>query len=58
MCYNVLPNDIINLYDYLDETEVVTEVLVKAGIKVKEIMPRGEDLEAYFSKIVGGEQSV
>lgn len=58
LCYNVLPNDIINLYDYLDETEVVTEVLVKAGIKVKEIMPRGEDLEAYFSKIVGGEQSV
>ncbi|EQB90400.1 ABC-2 type transport system ATP-binding protein [Clostridium punense] len=56
--YNILPNEVINLYDYVDETELVTEVLVKAGIKVKEIMPKGEELEAYFSKIVGGEQSV
>lgn len=51
--FDILPNNIIKLYDYIDETEKVTEILVKEGVTVKEIMPKGEDLEAYFSKVIG-----
>ncbi|NMM63453.1 ATP-binding cassette domain-containing protein [Clostridium sp. P21] len=50
--YNVLPDNIIKLYDYIGESGKVTEVLVKEGITVEQIMPMGEDLETYFSRVV------
>lgn len=52
--FNVLPNNIINLYDCIDETGKVTDILVREGITVDQIMPMGEDLEAYFTKVIGG----
>ncbi|EPY6469871.1 ABC transporter ATP-binding protein [Clostridium sporogenes] len=51
--YDVLPNNIIKLYDYIEQPGKVTEILVKGGITVEQIMPMGEDLEGYFSKVVG-----
>lgn len=51
--YNILPDNIINLYDYIDQSGKVVEMLVKEGITVEQIMPMGEDLEVYFSKVVG-----
>ncbi|MBK1813314.1 ABC transporter ATP-binding protein [Clostridium sp. YIM B02505] len=56
--YNILPDNIINLYDYIDETGKVTETLVKEGIRVEEIMPRGEELESYFASVIGREEDV
>ena len=56
--YNILPDNIINLYDYIDETGKVTEALVKEGIRVEQIMPRGEELESYFARVIGREQNV
>lgn len=56
--YNILPDNIINLYDYIDETGKVTEALVKEGIRVEQIMPRGEELENYFARVIGREQNV
>ncbi|WP_251861146.1 ATP-binding cassette domain-containing protein [Clostridium sp. Marseille-Q2269] len=52
--YNVFPHNVIKLYDYIEESGKVTETLVKEGITVEQIMPMGEDLEAYFSKVIGG----
>lgn len=52
--YNILPGNIINLYDYVENTGKVTETLVREGIIVEEIMPMGEELEAYFTKVIGG----
>ena len=52
--FNVLPDNIIKLYYYIDDSWKVTEALIKEGIKVKEIMPMGEDLEAYFTRVIGG----
>ncbi|MDU1320337.1 MAG: ATP-binding cassette domain-containing protein [Clostridium botulinum] len=51
--YDVLPNNVIKLYDYIEQPGKVTEILVKGGITVEQIMPMGEDLEGYFSKVVG-----
>jgi ABC-2 type transport system ATP-binding protein len=50
----VLPNNIIKLYDYVDFTGKITETLVNEGITVEQIMPMGDDLESYFTRIVGG----
>ena len=52
--FNVLPDNIIKLYDYTESSGKVTETLVKEGITVKEIMPMGEDFETYFAKVIGG----
>lgn len=52
--FNVLPDNIIKLYDYTENSGKVTEMLVKEGITVKEIMPMGEDFETYFAKVIGG----
>lgn len=56
--YNVLSDNIIKLYDYIEDSGKVTEVLVKHGITVEQIMPMGEDLETYFAKVIGGVENV
>lgn len=53
--FKVLPNNIIKLYDYVDNPGKVSKVLSGEGISVEEIMPMGDDLEAYFAKVIGGE---
>lgn len=55
--FNVMPNNVIKLYDYIEEAYKVTEALVKEGIKVHQIMPMGEDLEAYFTRVIGGTEN-
>jgi ABC-2 type transport system ATP-binding protein len=52
--FEVLPNNTIKLHDYLDCTGRVTEALVNEKIAVEQIMPMGDDLEGYFTKIIGG----
>lgn len=56
--YNVLPGNVIKLYDYIEESGKVTEILVKEGVTVEQIMPMGEDLETYFSQVIGGLENV
>lgn len=52
--FEVLPNNIIKLYDYVDNAGKVSKALSREGISVEEIMPMGDDLEAYFTKVIGG----
>ncbi len=56
--FSILQDNIINLYDYIEQTGKVTEVLVREGIKVEQIMPMGEDLEGYFSKVIEETENV
>lgn len=56
--YSILKDNIINLYDYIEQCGKVTEVLVKEGITVEQIMPMGERLESYFSKVIGRQKNV
>lgn len=56
--YNVLPGNVIKLYDYIEESGKVTEILVKEGVTVEQIMPMGEDLETYFAQVIGGLENV
>ena len=56
--FNIMPNNIIKLYDYTDEAWIVNAVLVKAGIHVDQIMPMGDTLESYFAEVIGGYTNV
>ncbi|MCD3351039.1 ABC transporter ATP-binding protein [Clostridium botulinum D/C] len=51
--FEVLPNNVIKLYDYVDKSSMVCKVLIEEGILVEQFMPMGESLEEYFSKIIG-----
>ncbi|PJI07473.1 MULTISPECIES: ABC transporter ATP-binding protein [Clostridium] len=52
--YEVLPENVIKLYDYLDSPGEVSSTLSKNGSIVEEITLKGDDLEIYFSKLIGG----
>lgn len=52
--FEILPNNIIRLYDYLDKSGIVSNALIKGGISVEEINPKGDNLEQYFTKLIGG----
>jgi ABC-2 type transport system ATP-binding protein len=56
--FEILPNNVIKLYDYLDNAGKVSKVLSGEGISVEEIMPMGDELETYFSRVIGGSLDV
>lgn len=56
--FNVLADNVINLYSYTENSGKVNETLVKEGITVEQIMPMGENLEAYFAKTIGAYRDV
>lgn len=53
--FNILPNNIIRLYDYVDSSEIVSKAFAREEVLVKELMPMGDSLEDYFSKVIGGD---
>lgn len=54
--YEIFPDDIIKIYDEFD-SEKITLALAKHNIGIKEILPMGEALEDYFTKLVGGKDN-
>ncbi|QUI23589.1 ATP-binding cassette domain-containing protein [Vallitalea pronyensis] len=52
--YEVRPEGVIHLYDYLNDSAKVATELSLGGIAVKEIVPKGDSLETYFAKTIGG----
>lgn len=52
--FKVYPDQVIKLYDCLDQIGEVSKSLSSNGIIIKEISTKGDDLETYFTKLVGG----
>jgi ABC-2 type transport system ATP-binding protein len=52
--YEVLPDETIKLFSYLDFPGGVSEMLAHEGLSIEEFMPMKEDLESYFTKRIGG----
>lgn len=52
--YEVLPANIIKVYDLLDMSGEICLELAKNNIKIYSIESRGDDLEEYFMKLMGG----
>lgn len=52
--YKVLPNEVIKVYDYVNESGKVSKALSQEGITIYQISISGDNLESYFMSIVGG----
>ena len=52
--YEVLPGNIIRLYDCLDRPQEVARVLVEGGAALLSLESRGANLEDYFLSMIGG----
>ncbi|AAK78837.1 ABC-2 type transport system ATP-binding protein [Clostridium acetobutylicum] len=56
--YEVMHDNAIKLYEYLDEPSKVASVLLNNGSLVDEIALKGDNLEDYFSKLVWRNKNV
>ena len=52
--FEVLPNNVIELYDCLDRPQAVSGALSAGGVALLGMEQKGADLEAYFLNLIGG----
>lgn len=52
--FEVMPNGVIKLFDYVDTPGKVSSILVNEGLVIEQFMPIGQDLESYFMNRIGG----
>ncbi|MEN1967995.1 ATP-binding cassette domain-containing protein [Lentibacillus sp. N15] len=52
--YEVLSDGIIKLFSYLDTPGDVSKILSSEGLIIEQFMPMGEELETYFTNLIGG----
>ncbi len=55
--YKVKDNNEIQLFDYIDESDMVLKTLVKNDINIKSISKKGIDLEDYYLDLIGGNKN-
>ncbi|GAA0061995.1 ATP-binding cassette domain-containing protein [Clostridium sp. CTA-1] len=53
--FKVLPDGTIKLYDYVDNSRLVSSTFTKQNIIIDQIMPNESNLEEYFINLVGGD---
>ena len=51
--YDILPDNMIRLFDYIDESGKVVKALVENGVDVNAAVPSGTDAEEYFLEKMG-----
>lgn len=56
--FEVFPNNIIKLYDYVNDIEKVSQLLSSSGIIIKQLSTLDENLESYFTSVIGGKNYV
>lgn len=52
--FEVMPDGTIKLYSYLEEIQRVSLALTKNNLIIEHFSQIGDDLEGYFTKLVGG----
>ncbi len=52
--YEVLPGNLLRLYQELDRPQAVAKALVEGGVGLQSIESRGANLEDYFLSMIGG----
>lgn len=52
--FDVLPDQTLRLFAYLEDSATVNTTLVQNGVSVVTIAPAGQDLEGYFMQRMGG----
>lgn len=56
--FEVLPGNVIHLYDYLDQPQAVSAALAQGSVALLGLEQKGADLEDYFLQLIGGEDHV
>lgn len=52
--YEVINDNMIKVYDHLDDTGKINTMLSINNVEVKKILSKGQNLEEYFVSVVGG----
>ncbi len=52
--FEVVAEKTIQLYDFLEQPEVVARALSDGGVLVTELSTKGQDLESYYMQLIGG----
>ncbi|BCN30218.1 ABC transporter ATP-binding protein [Anaeromicropila herbilytica] len=52
--YTILPDNNIRINGYLEESDRINKILADHGVRVFSIYQKGENLEEYFLKLIGG----
>jgi len=56
--FEVLPGNVIELYELLDRPQEVSAALASEGVALYGMEQKGSDLEAYFLNLIGGGRNV
>lgn len=56
--FEIFPDHTLKLYDYINESDKVSRLLVSSGVTIRQFTTVHEDLETYFSAIIGGQKHV
>jgi len=54
--FEVMPDGSIKLFAFVDVPGEVSKALTNEGLVIEQFMPMGEDLETYFTHLIGGVQ--
>ena len=52
--FEVMPDGTIKLYSHLDDIQKVSKAITKNNLIIEHFSQTGDDLEGYFTKLVGG----
>ncbi len=52
--FKVLPDNTVELYEYLDRPQAVSQAMAEEGVSLLGMERQGSDLEAYFLGLIGG----
>ena len=53
--FEVLPGNVVQLYDCLDDPKRASYALAHGGVALLAMEQKGADLEAYFLNLIGGD---
>lgn len=56
--FEVFPNNTIKIYNHLDEVKKISNEIIVNGVGIESINIQGEDLESYFTRLIGGATNV
>ena len=53
--YTRTPDNAVSISGHIEDAGIINQGLVNAGVMVNALIPEGENLEAHFLRLMGGE---
>lgn len=55
--YEILPHNVIHVYDYVNDPSVISEAVIEEHIKLLNMEVKGQTLEEYYISLLGGKEN-